>query len=73
MKWRLDHGQIEVIDDAMVEVLRKKSPAERVEMINAAHRTARRLLSAGIRHQYPDWDDHQVEVEVRRRLLSGTE
>ncbi len=70
---RLDRGQIEVVDDGMAEVLRQKTPAERVEMISAAHRTARRLIEAGIRHQYPDWDDQQVEAEVLRRLISGTE
>ena len=63
MKWRLDAGQIEVLDDAMVEVLRKKTPAERVEMISAAHRTARNLVEGGVRHQYPDWSDEQVEAE----------
>ncbi|MBP86194.1 MAG: hypothetical protein CMJ64_05680 [Planctomycetaceae bacterium] len=73
MKWRLDAGQIEVLDDAMVEVLRKKTPAERVEMISAAHRTARGLVEGGVRDQYPSWDDEQVEAEVRRRLLGGTE
>lgn len=73
MKQRLDHGQIEVMDNAMAEVLRQKTPAERVEMISAAHRTARLLVTGGVRHQHPNWDDEQVESEVRRRLLGGTE
>ena len=72
MKLRLDDGQIEVLDDAVAEVLRHKSPAERVAMIGAAHRTARHLLAAGIRQRQPDWDEEQVEAEVRRRLLGGT-
>ena len=49
MNWRLDRGQIEVIDDVMVDVLREKTPAERIEMVFAANRTARRLMAAGIR------------------------
>ncbi len=73
MSWRLDPGQIEVLDDSMVEVLRSKTPAERVEMICAAQRTARQLIAGGVRHQHPDWGDEQVEAEVRRRLLGGTE
>jgi hypothetical protein len=70
---RLDHGQIEVLDQSMAEVLRQKTAAERVEMISAAHRTARQLVTGGVRHQHPDWDEAQVEAEVRRRLLGGTE
>lgn len=73
MQMRLDDGQIEVLDDAMAAVLRQKTPAERVEMICAAQRTARRLVAAGVRHQHPNWDDRQVQDEVRRRLLSGAE
>mgnify|MGYP003416368647 FL=1 len=29
---RLDKGQIEVVDDAMAEVLRHKTPAERIHI-----------------------------------------
>lgn len=29
---RLDKGQIEVVDDAMAEVLRRKTPAERISI-----------------------------------------
>ena len=73
VQWRLDSGQIEVVDEAVAEVLRQKTIAERIEMIGAAHRTARVLLAAGVRHQFPDWDDQQVEAEVCRRLLGGTD
>jgi hypothetical protein len=71
MKWRLDRGQIEVMDDVLVEVLRQKTPAQRVAMIDAAHRTARHLIAAGVRQQYPDWDESDVATEVIRRLSGG--
>jgi hypothetical protein len=29
---RLDRGQIEVLDEAMAEVLRRKTPAERISV-----------------------------------------
>ena len=73
MKWRLDDGQIEVLDEAMADVLRRKTPAEIIAMIGAAHRTARHLLAVGVRQQYPQWNEQQVESEVRRRLLGGTD
>lgn len=72
MKWRLDPGQIEVLDDASADVLRCKTPAERIEMIAAAHRTARQLMAAGVRHQHPEWEEQQVQAEVLRRLTCGT-
>jgi len=73
MKWRLDRGQIEVLDDAMVDVLRRKTPAERIEMIAAAHRTARHLIEAGIRQRNPEWDEQQVQAESLRRLNCGAD
>lgn len=35
-------------DDVMVRLLRTKTPAEKIEMLSAAHRTARLLAAAGI-------------------------
>lgn len=65
--------KIEVVDDRMAEILRAKTPVERVELIGAANRTARRLAAAGVRYQHPDWDESQVQAEVIRRVSSGTD
>ena len=64
---------IEVIDDQLAEVLRSKTPEQRVEMIAAANRTARVLAAAGFRYQHPDWDEAQVQAKVIRRVTGGTE
>jgi hypothetical protein len=63
---------LEAIDDSLADVLRHKTPAEKVEMIAGANRTARLLAAAGIRHLHPDWDDQQVQAEVIRRVCGGT-
>jgi len=63
--------RIEVIDDDLAEVLRGKSPAERIEIIGAANRTARILAAAGVRFQHPDWTEEQVRVEVIKRVCGG--
>ncbi len=39
IKWRLDAGQIEVVDDAVAEVLRRHTLTQRVAMVLAANRT----------------------------------
>ena len=71
-KWRLDAGQIEVVDEAVAKVLRSKEPSERVAMIGQANRTMRALLAGHVRTRHPDWSDEQVRREVARRLLRGT-
>jgi hypothetical protein len=73
MKWRLDPGQIEVVDEAMAAILRQKTPAERIAMAADAHRTARLLLTAQVRRQHPEWIDEQVQREVARRLTRGVD
>jgi hypothetical protein len=72
MKWRLDDGQIEVVDDAVAEVLRRKTPAERVAMISACNRTMRIVVEGALRHQHPDWDAGRISAEVPRRMTRGT-
>jgi hypothetical protein len=72
MRRQVDARNIEVIDDALAAVLRRKTPAERVAMMSAANRTARILAEAGARFQHPDWNDEQIQTEVIRRVCGGT-
>ena len=67
----IDPRNIEVIDKELAAILRTKTPAERIEMVFAANRTARMLAAAGIRNQHPDWSDSEVEREVVRRVSGG--
>ena len=59
--------RIEILDDAMVAVLRRKTPAERVAMVFDAERTMRLMLEAHIRWRRPDWNAEQVAREIARR------
>jgi hypothetical protein len=68
MRWRLDPGQIEVVDDDVAEILRRKTPAQRIEMIFQCNETMRLVVEGAIRTFYPHWDDHQVRAEVARRM-----
>ena len=69
---RLDEGQIELMDAAMVEVYRRKTPAQRIAICDSMWRFAEQLTRAGIRHQHPEWSHEQVEREAVRRLSHGT-
>ena len=71
MKWRLDRGQIEVIDDAVAAMYRAKTPAERVAIACQANRTARQILAARIQSLHPDSTENDVNREVARRFTRG--
>jgi Arc/MetJ family transcription regulator len=72
IRWRLDPGQIEVVDDAIAVVLRTKTPGQRLAMMFAANRTMRLMLEGSIARENQDWTRKQVLVEVARRMSGGT-
>ena len=65
--------RFEIIDGSIVDVLRRKTPVERVEMTAAANRTARLIAAAAVRYQHPNWDEQDVQAEVIRRVTGGTD
>ena len=73
MKWRLDMGQIEVVDEAVAEILRRKTIAERVMMGLEANRLCRLRIEGHLRTIHPDWDDARIHAEIARRMLLGSD
>ena len=69
---RLDAGQIEVVDDAMAKVLRKKRPDERIRIGFDIWISAHAMLTTHIGRLHPDWDGEKVGREVARRFLHGS-
>ncbi|BFU93801.1 MAG: hypothetical protein NTNFB02_05230 [Nitrospira sp.] len=67
----LDPRRIEVLDDAMAEVLRRKTPAERLAIGFGLWRSARTMLRGQLASLHPDWDVQRLEREVARRLSHG--
>jgi hypothetical protein len=68
---RLDLRQVEMLDDAVVEVLRQKRPQDRLRIGFDLWISVRKMLATHIRHTHPQWDERTVEREVARRLLHG--
>jgi hypothetical protein len=68
---RLDAGQIEIIDDQMAEVLRRKTPAQRLEMAERMWQFAGEMIRSVLRSQHPDWSEQQIQHETARRLSHG--
>jgi hypothetical protein len=63
--------RIEVLDEAIVEVLRRKTPLERVAMVFDAEQTLLAMLGANLRESHPDWTEVNQEIARRRRLESS--
>ncbi|MEK6647635.1 MAG: hypothetical protein AABY84_13270 [Candidatus Firestonebacteria bacterium] len=71
VKFRLDDGQIEVVDDKVAEILRKKTPAERLRIAFGMWRSARILLLSNIKSLHPEWDEKRMQKEAAKRLSHG--
>jgi Rv0078B-related antitoxin len=67
----LDPRRYEMTDDAMVEVFRGKTPAEKLAMLDGLWRMARELIEDKLRLDYPDWSADQIAREAARRLSHG--
>jgi len=53
------------------DIIRKMTPARRLEVARGLYETAWKLKAAGLRHQHPDWPEEQILAKVRRVFLTG--
>jgi len=67
----MEPSRIEVIDDLMAQILREKSPAERLAIGFKIWTSARTMLTAHLKSIHPEWDDRQISQEVAKRLSHG--
>ena len=68
----LDPSRIEVVDDAMAEVLRRMTPTQRLAIGTSIWRSARRMLHSILSDAHPGWSCQEVEREVSRRMNIGS-
>ena len=68
----LDQLRLECVDQEIAELLRAKTPAQRLEIAFSLWRSARKMLTCLLESQHPDWNDVQVTAEVARRMSGGT-
>jgi hypothetical protein len=73
MESPLDPRKIEMLDEAMVLLLRAKSPVQRMAMGFDCNRTARLVIAGHLRTLHSDWPEERVQAEVARRMLVGTD
>ena len=69
MSRTIDYRRIEMLEPEVVEMLRGKTAAEKVEMVFDAEKTLRMMLEAHLKWSHPNWSDEQVRQEIARRWL----
>lgn len=69
----MSHFQnLTVLEEPMAEILRQKTPAERMAIANGMWCFARDMLRANIAREHPEWSEEAVSRMVARRLSHGS-
>ena len=63
--------RIEMVDDKMAEVLRKKSPLDRLRIGASIWESARIFLGAHLGKTHPEWSEAEIQREINRRFLNA--
>jgi hypothetical protein len=63
---------IEIVEPAVAEILRRKTEAERLAIAWGMWRSARAMLANLLRAEHPDWPEEDINREIVRRFAHGT-
>jgi hypothetical protein len=66
-----DPTKWEMVDNAMVAVLRRKTPAERLAIAFGMWDFAKEMIRANLRKEHSDWSDEQIQRATARRMSHG--
>jgi hypothetical protein len=61
----------EVLDDRMAEILRAKTPAERLAIACRMWTFAQRMIRCNLQRQHPEWTAEALAHETARRMSHG--
>lgn len=61
-------NHIEIVSDDVAEVLRKKTPLERLQIGDRMFRHARQMIVASIKNAHPEWGEQEINRDVVRRM-----
>ena len=59
------------MDNRVADILRRKSDAERLAMVDQMWCFARDMIRCNLRREHPDWSDDEVDRITARRLSHG--
>jgi hypothetical protein len=61
----------EVLNDAMAEILRRKTPGERLEIAFRLWKFAQGMVRESLRRDHPEWDEAEIQRQVAARMSHG--
>jgi hypothetical protein len=61
-----------MVDDAIAQILRRKSIAEKLRMVASGWPLLRAMYASQVRRAHPDWDEKAVQTETSRRMSHGS-
>lgn len=67
----MELSRIEVIDDDMCNVLKKKTSLERLKIAFGLWNSAKTQLFNNLQSLHPDWDEEKIRQETVRRISHG--
>jgi len=53
------------------ELIRRMTPARRLEIARGLYETAWRIKEAALRQQFPDWPEEQLQARLRHIFVTG--
>ncbi|MDB5390947.1 MAG: hypothetical protein JWM11_6593 [Planctomycetaceae bacterium] len=62
---------VEVMDPMVAEIMRKKTPVERLAIAFNMWNTARVILRGAIKSEHEDWTAEEVNREIAKRISGG--
>ncbi len=65
------NSTVDVVDDAMAAILRRKTPAERLAIAFRLWTFAQNMVRETLRGEHPDWDEAELARHVARRMSHG--
>lgn len=68
---RLDEKQIEVVDEEIAEILKKKTPAERLRIAFNLWEMAHQMMTHHLKFLHPEWEEKKIRREVASRMSHG--
>ncbi len=68
---KLVERNIEILDDLMVQVLKNKTPQERLMIAFNMWSSAKKQLTNFLHSLHSEWSEKKIQQEVARRLSHG--
>ena len=65
-------AKVEMVDDAIEDILRTKSGAEKIRVVAGGWPLLRAMHACQVRRDHPEWDEMRVQAETSRRMAHGS-